>query len=64
MPYYNTDGNLDQLNEYRSTLAFIENRLISNPLHKYILFMDLNCNLTNTSHPYSSPLNSFIHDHD
>ena len=64
MPYYNTDGNLDQLNEYRSTLAFIENVLISNPLHKYILFMDLNCNLTNTSHPYSSLMNSFTHDHD
>ena len=64
MPYYNTDGILEQLNEYRSTLAFIENVLISHPLHKYILFMDLNCNLFKPSHPYSSLMNSFICDYD
>ena len=64
MPYYNTDGNAEQLIEYRNTLAFIDNLLSTHPLHKYILFMDLNCNLYNPTHPYSSLVNNFILDYD
>ena len=64
MPYYNTDNNPEQLLEYRSTLAFIENLMANNPLHKFILFMDLNCNLYNTTHPYSSLINTMIGTYD
>ena len=64
MPYYNTDGNAEQLIEYRNNLAFIDNLLSTHPLHKYILFMDLNCNLYNPTHPYSSLVNNFILDYD
>ena len=60
MPYFKTDGNAEQLVEYQNTLAFIENVMEKNPLHKFILFMDLNCNLFYSSHPYSSLVNSMI----
>ena len=64
MPYFNTDGNTEQLIEYQNTIAFIENVLLANPLHKYILFMDLNCNLFNPTHPYSSLMINFINNYD
>ena len=60
MPYYNTDNNAEQLLEYRSTLAYIENLMECNPLHKFILFMDLNCNVYKSTHPYSSLINAMI----
>ena len=60
MPYFKTDGNTEQLVEYQNTLALVENVMEKNPLHKFILFMDLNCNLFHSSHPYSSLVNSMI----
>ena len=60
MPYFKTDGDKEQLVEYRNVLAFIENVMEMNPLYKFILFMDFNCNLYNASHPYSSLVNSMI----
>ena len=60
MPYYNTNNNPEQLINYRETLAFIENIMISHPLHKFILLMDMNCNIYNHSHPYSSLMNSMM----
>ena len=54
MPYYNTNNNDDQLIEYRETLGFIENVMISHPHHKFILLMDLNCNIFGPPHPYAS----------
>lgn len=59
MPYFNTDNNPEQLVEYQSTLGFIEDLLESNPQHKYILFMDMNCNIFHRSHPYSTLINNF-----
>ena len=53
MPYYNTDNNVDQLIEYRETVAFIENIMQSNSQHHFILLMDLNCNIYGPTHPYS-----------
>ena len=54
MPYFNTDNNPEQLVEYQSTVAFLENIMENHPLHKFIFCMDLNCNLYNSSHPYCS----------
>ena len=76
MPYFKSDNNDEQIIEYRNTVAFIESVMEKNPDYKYILFMDLNCNLFINSHPYSSLINammgnfdlvpnySFIHDFD
>lgn len=64
MPYYNTDNNPEQLIEYQSTVAFIENVMECHPLHKFILFMDLNCNLYNPTHPYSSVISDMMVKHD
>ena len=57
MPFYNTSSLPDQLTDYRNTVAFIENIMTSNPSHKFILFMDMNCNLFRTSHPFSELIN-------
>ena len=62
MPYFKTDGNAEQLIDYRNTLAFIENIMTSHTQHKFLLFMDFNCNLFNHSHPYSSLINKMIDD--
>ena len=62
MPYFNTNNNPDQLAEYRNTLAFIENVMLSNSQCKFILFMDLNCNLYDSAHPYSSLINDMMTD--
>ena len=58
MPYFKTDGDKEQLIEYRNTLGFIENVMELNPLYKFILFMDFNCNIFINSHPYSSLIKS------
>ena len=64
MPYFNSDNNPSQLVEYKSTLGFIEDVLDANPGHKYILFMDMNCNIFNGSHPYSDLINEMMSTHD
>ena len=45
--------NIEQLSEYCETLASIENIMISNPNHKFILLMDLNCDIFNPRNAYS-----------
>ena len=46
------------------TVAFIENVMHLNPSHKFILFMDLNCNLYNSTHPYSSLIHLMMNNFD
>ena len=53
MPYFSTNNNLDLLSEYRETLAFIENTMISSPHHNFILLMDMNCNIFGPRNCYS-----------
>ena len=60
LPFYNTDNNQTQLTEYRDTLAFIENVMSANPLHKFILLMDLNCNIFGPTHPYATLVRSMM----
>ena len=45
LPYFNPNNISDQLSEYRDTISFIENIMTSYPNHKYILLMDINCNI-------------------
>ena len=54
MPYFNTSCLTEQLNEYRDTIAFVENIMSSYPTHSFVLFMDMNCNLFKTTHPFSA----------
>ena len=64
MPYFINGNNEAQINEYRDTVAFVENIMKSHETHKFILMMDMNCNIFNASHPYSSLINSIIDEYD
>ena len=63
MPYFTNSSDEAQLSEYRETLAFIENIMKSHCTHEFILMMDWNCNIFNSSHPYSVLINSIINEY-
>ena len=63
MPYF-ISGNDSQLTEYYHTLAFIQSVMNNHPNHKFIILSDLNCNIFNVTHPYSSLVNGFMNDYD
>ena len=62
MPYFMTGNNEAQLAEYCNTLAFIQNIMESHPSHKFILLMDMNCDIFNPTHPYTSLICSMMND--
>ena len=53
LPYFKANDIDAQLNEYRDTLACIQNLMISNCNHKFILLMDLNCDIFGPQNAYS-----------
>ena len=53
LPFYNTRDLQCQKAIYQDTLAYIENVMNDHPYAKVILLLDMNCNVYNTSHPYS-----------
>ena len=62
MPYYDHSNMVDNLTEYRETLGFIESIMSNHPTHKFILMMDMNCDIYNKNHAYSSLINSMMND--
>ena len=48
MPFYDQSNLPDKLQEYRDTLAFIENVMTHHPTHKFVLLMDMNCNCSSS----------------
>ena len=64
MPYFKAANNDTQIAEYQQTLAFMQSILRSHPNHEYIIMMDMNCNIFNTSHPYSSLLHGIMNDYE
>ena len=64
MPYFINSNNDAQLREYQQTLSFIQSIMCSHPNHKFILLMDMNCNLFTVNHPYSSLIRTFMEDYE
>lgn len=62
MPYYDPSNLLDNLDAYRNTLGYIEKIMADHPSHKFILLMDMNCNIFDSKHVYSSMINSMMKD--
>ena len=60
MPYFNTSNMSNQLSEYHDTVAFIENIMTSNPNHKFIILMDINCNIFGPRNSYSDLINTMM----
>ena len=63
MPYH-ISRNDSQLTEYYHTMVFIQSVMNNHPNHKFIILSDLNCNIFNVTHPYSSLVNSFMNDYE
>ena len=64
LPYFISSSNDAQIAEYRQTLAFLQTIMHSHPNHKFILLMDMNCNIFNFSHPCSSLICGMMKDYD
>ena len=60
LPYYNTRDLQNYLLIYQDTLAYVEMVMTENPACGCILLLDMNCNLQDTSHPYSSLMREFM----
>ena len=60
MPYFCNNNNFDQLAEYRETLGFIEDLMKSSPNHKFILLMDLNCNIFGPRNAYTNLIHEMM----
>ena len=52
MPYFISGNNETQLAEYCETLSVIQSTMLSHPNHKYIVLMDMNCDLFDSTHAY------------
>ena len=54
MPYFNSSQAEDQIALYIETLGFIDSVMQMNPECSFILLSDLNCNIYDHSHPFTS----------
>ena len=64
MPYFNPAKRAEILIEYREVIGFIENIMSSHSSHKFVLLMDMNCNIFNASHDFSILINGMMRDFD
>ena len=60
IPFFTTNNMTDKLNEYRDTVAFIENLMSCNPNHHYIISMDMNCNIFGPRNSYSDLIHEMM----
>ena len=64
LPYFNPSNITEQLTEYRDTLAFIENIMTTNSNHKFILLMDMNCNIFAPQNAFSELIHDIMSEYD
>ena len=64
LPFYDTRNLQSQLLLYKETMAYVENIIQSNIDCRFVLLMDLNCNIYNSNHPYSKIINEFMRNYD
>ena len=64
LPYFNPNNVTEQLTDYRDTLAYIENIMSSNSNFKFILLMDINCNIFGPSNAFSDLIHSMMTEFD
>ena len=64
LPYFKSNDLQNQRLLYQETLAYIDNIIEDHLGLEVILLLDMNCNLYNTSHPYSVLLHDLMVKHD
>ena len=60
MPYLNRSDLQNALDKYDEIIGFIDFIVGDNPEAQFIILGDFNCNLYDSSHPFTESLNSFI----
>ena len=60
MPFYNTKDLQNQTLLYQNTLAFIENIFLENAGSRFILLLDMNCNLYGPPNSYSKMMHDLL----
>ena len=60
MPFYNTRNLPEQVALYKDTIAYIDSIIRSNHDCKFMLFMDMNCDIYKSGHVFSGIMNDFI----
>jgi hypothetical protein len=60
LPYHNSSDFQNQYTLYRDTLGFIESVLTENNTSRFIVLLDMNCNLYDKNHPYSKLLHNLM----
>ena len=63
LPYLNRRELQNYRVMYQETIAFISNVINDHPGSQFILLMDLNCNIYDSSHPYTSYVKDLLSDH-
>ena len=63
LPYLNRRELQNYRVMYQETIAFISNVINDHPGSQFILLMDLNCNIYDSSHPYTSYVKDLMSDH-
>ena len=60
LPFYDTRNLADQTDLFKNTVGYIESIIRSNSACKFILTMDMNCNIFNPSHAFSKIMIEFM----
>ena len=60
LPFYDVNNLQQQLNLYTDTIGYIDYVMSANPGCAFILTLDMNCNIYNASHPYTSILRNLM----
>ena len=62
-PFFNTRELASYLALYRDTVGYVDNIIEQNPNCKYMILADFNCNIYDTTHPYSKIMREFMERH-
>ena len=62
-PYFNTRKLASYIALYRDTVGYVDSVIEENPNCKYMILADFNCNVNDTTHPYSKIVGEFMERH-
>ena len=60
LPYHKTSNADEQIALFNNTIGYIDYVIASNPGYEFILLGDSNCNIFNSSHPYTPAIKNLI----
>ena len=64
LPYFKTSDLMNQTALFRETVGYIANIIRENSTCRFVLLMDMNCNIYDTHHPFSMIIRELMSDND